>query len=316
MKTTRICIQAPALLSPPPVRYKRDEYPYYIEADPRVDCFPHEDYNNMRYGPITYEQVQEISTLPGVSSYNVRYMTGGICDSLIRGFDYYNTYDYTARLVVEGTLKEITTEPYGLIAWPSAAFYMTDIEILAGDAELENLLYYGVNQETPYLGVLYNSFYTDELRDYLNYPAPIGDGSAGYNDGFDWGGVNVEITSVASNTYIYDYDYLNSIMEPGGRYVLILRFSRIENEDDYHLQRFYCSLYDFLTEPWCKAVWDVTDAPENYLELEEYAPLKECIEITQQDLHTFDVVYTNDMSVIKQVARRQYEHLPGQMALP
>ena len=83
-----------------PVKYKRDEYPFYIEADPRVDCFPHEDYNNMRYKPITQEQVRKIASLPGVSSYNVRYMTGGICDSLIRGFDYYKTYDYTARLVI------------------------------------------------------------------------------------------------------------------------------------------------------------------------------------------------------------------------
>ena len=90
-----------------PARNKKDEYPFYIEADSRVDYLEYLDSDDIRYKPIKQEQIEKIVSFPGVSSYNVRYMTGGICDSLIRGFDYYDTYDYTARLVVECTLEEI-----------------------------------------------------------------------------------------------------------------------------------------------------------------------------------------------------------------
>ena len=83
---------------------------------------------------------------------------------------------------------------------------------------------------------------------------------------------------------------------------MVLRFIRAIPEDrDYHCQYTYMSLYDFLTEPWCQAIWDVTDAPENYLELEEYAPLRECVEITNADVHTLDVVYSDNMEVIQQI---------------
>ena len=58
---------------------------------------------------------------------------------------------------------------------------------------------------------------------------------------------------------------------------------------------------DGLSEHFCPAVWNITDAPENYLELPEYAPLQKLVEITRTDLYTFDVVYAEDMSAIRRL---------------
>ena len=280
-----------------PAEYKNTEFPYYIESDPRVDAFPAEYYNEMRYDPITQEQIDTILAMPPVSSSYKRYMTGGITEGFYRISDYSDNYDYTARLIVEGTFKEFnSTGTFGRYAGgDKGGFYLEDCEIIAGQADFENLLW---PQTENTLGICYSKFAAPDRVYQLNHP-PKGTSQ----EAFYWDiGNGAPISSVQTYSYKYLPKYLTTNLEVGRRYVMVLRFNRAETEDrDYPLQYAGMSLYDFLTEPWCQAIWDVTDASENYLELEEYAPLRECVEITNADVHTLDIVYTDNMEVIQQI---------------
>ena len=280
-----------------PATYKNAEQPYYIEADPRVDCFPIDVYNEMRYEPLTQEQIEAISALPYVSSTYVRYMTGGICDSMTRCGDYLTAYDFSARLVIEGTLTEISQKPFGSYLSNNSTLFINDIEILAGEADAEHLAWMPDGNMGLLCDEILARVYGGRSIESFNAFPPDINASNSLTMGH-----NTEIVSVPSNTYVYNYDYLNSNLKVGNRYVFIARFPRADKGDKhYWYQRTSTFLYDFLTEPWCKSIWDITNAPDNYLELEEFESLQKCIEITNQDIHTFDVVYTDDMSVIKQV---------------
>lgn len=52
---------------------------------------------------------------------------------------------------------------------------------------------------------------------------------------------------------------------------------------------------------WWPYIYPLKGLPENYLELEEFAPLRELVQITNDDLRTFDVVYTDGMDTIRRV---------------
>ncbi|NLW02297.1 MAG: hypothetical protein GX027_03420 [Clostridiaceae bacterium] len=43
------------------------------------------------------------------------------------------------------------------------------------------------------------------------------------------------------------------------------------------------------------SIWILAGKPENYLETEEFARVREIIDITNRDLITFDIVYTSDI---------------------
>ena len=88
-------------------KYKNIDFPYYIEADPRVDAYPAEEYNEMGYAKITEDMVKQIDELKYISKTYKRYMTAGICDNLYRKNDN-GSYDYAARLIVEGTLVNMS----------------------------------------------------------------------------------------------------------------------------------------------------------------------------------------------------------------
>ncbi|MBQ9858565.1 MAG: hypothetical protein IJO77_06140, partial [Oscillospiraceae bacterium] len=186
-----------------PAEYKNTEFPYYIEADPRVDAFPAEFYNEMRYDPITQEQIDTILAMPPVSSSYKRYMTGGIVEEFYRISDYNDNYDYAARLIIEGTLREVNTaDEFGLYitAIVSGGLYLEDCEIIAGQADIENISW-------PYtentIGVCYRKIpYSEESM--LQSP-PAGN----WQEGINWGGANgAPVTSVQTYSYKYFPEYL------------------------------------------------------------------------------------------------------------
>ena len=111
-----------------------------------------------------------------------------------------------------------------------------------------------------------------------------------------WGGY----CNVILKNYPYDLDVQNR-WNTGDRFVFVFRFSRNPNPTEPVFQALSLNLYDWSSEHFCPAVWNITDAPENYLEKPEYAPLKKLIEITESDLNTLDVVYTGNMRTIKLV---------------
>ncbi|NLE04261.1 MAG: hypothetical protein GX638_05585 [Crenarchaeota archaeon] len=92
----------------------------------------------------------------------------------------------------------------------------------------------------------------------------------------------------------YDADHIKGLTI-GDRYVFIGRFEPMVDPTMFFLS-------DHLINPWCEAAQSIECQPANYLDNEEYAALRKLIELTNSDVHTFDVVYTDDISAIMRFA--------------
>ncbi|MBO7739041.1 MAG: ABC transporter permease, partial [Oscillospiraceae bacterium] len=64
---------------------------------------------------------------------------------------------------------------------------------------------------------------------------------------------------------------------------------------------------------WWPYAYDVTDLPENYIEGEEFAPLRELIKITDDDIHTMDVIYAEDMRTIRRYQEGKFLLMEGRL---
>jgi len=102
-------------------------------------------------------------------------------------------------------------------------------------------------------------------------------------------------TALIMPNHKYGAEFAASL-EYGRRYVFVARYDDVDHAGAYYLS-------DYLTETWSETVWDVTDAPENYLETEEYADIKRVVDIINTNDHTFDIVYTDDTESIMRFAR-------------
>ena len=67
---------------------------------------------------------------------------------------------------------------------------------------------------------------------------------------------------------------------------------------------------------WWPYFIDITDLPENWLELDEFSDLRELIHITNDDVHTFDVVYGDDMAAQRRVAEGRMVCEEGRFLTP
>lgn len=101
----------------------------------------------------------------------------------------------------------------------------------------------------------------------------------------------------------FGQSFVNSL-EPGGRYVLAGTWSVDYTPDN---PKGVWSYKLGLREGWdyFEPYWDITGAPENYLETDEFSQLRELIEITESDRFTYDMVYTSDMRSIPRFAEKK-----------
>ena len=110
---------------------------------------------------------------------------------------------------------------------------------------------------------------------------------------------------------VYSFEFLESLI-PGERYIIIGRLEPLDiigpiSDTPAPV------LSDWLTTGWWPQVFPLTGMPDNYLELDGCALLRELIEITNADPHTFDVVYTGDMSSIRRIAEGTMTMYEGRM---
>ncbi|MDR1589962.1 MAG: ABC transporter permease [Oscillospiraceae bacterium] len=273
----------------------------YMNADPRVASRYSEEerayyLDELRYQPLSREQLDAISGLPYITSFDTRYMTVGVSDTYYRPDDGSPFYNYTTRCIVEGTLAEIK---YGA---------STNLMGSTEEGEFYRFDWLVLNDCTPIAGAG-----DDWSHDYAtllvesNAVKPYMRSSVGGS----------ERSVTYTHDYIYDTAYLEGLT-PGNRYVFVLRFDPLEALPNVTegRQKYTLYLYDHLAEPWCGSIWPVTGAPDDYLETEEYAPLRELVEITNADIHTFDMVYTDDMSTIPRFAEGQMVIADGRALTP
>ena len=224
-------------------------------------------------------------------------MTAGVSPEYYRMDADHHFFPHASRCVLAATIQDKADE------WPSFAstYYassawnwflasveeggqkvlaLTDCEVLAGDPDW---LWGG---EPQYVRILTPD---DEHRDdYVQM----------YE--MDYSTIRTCMLSIDPHLYLEDV----AALTPGRRYVFVLRNNLTEqvgvpfNEEWVHG---FCVGDDSLTD-WWPYFTDITDLPEGWLETEEFAPLRELIQVTNDDVHTFDVVYGDDMKSIRRVS--------------
>ena len=251
--------------------------------------------------PITDMELEDLCTIPGVADVEVRVMTAGVSEYLrTTDYDYravQTDYPYEFRLILEATVSEIKKLQGEDLSWtvvavmgencdPETSRILTleDIQVIGGEPEV--------------LPLHMNN--GDELMAFA-FPESTR-GQMGI-----WGYGNF-VFLFQNRLYPDDMTQL----EPGRRYVFAVRVDL-----SYHDAEFprYVLADDTLLN-WWPYFTDVTDLPENYLEGEDFAPLRELMQITTDDWHTLDVVYAGDMSVIRRAADLRFVPAEGRFLEP
>lgn len=239
--------------------------PFNIYNDSRLSGSKR-SHSGYLYQPLSQEQISSLSELPYVSSLSTRYMTPSVSDKYYRmdeGADYYN---YTSRFIIEGTLSEVK---YGV------KIDISDVNdlILEGCTLLAGNLPSSIEDKKIIIHACANKF------------------EQGSGTGF---GTNSGSIALYDDSFKYDTEYIKKLTL-GDRYVFVGRYDPLSDSILLYLS-------DVLTDRWCEAIQSVEGQPGNYLETKKFTPLNELIELTNSDLHTFDVVYTDDMSAIMRFA--------------
>ena len=248
------------------------------------------DYESTHHEALTKENLEALEALPHIDAVDKRYMTAGVSEGFMRNGGPYANYGYIDRLVIEAT---VTGKGNGTNALNSfVKLRLADVKLLAGDRRtLDEQL--------------------KELKDTANLFVPTVSESGVGTDRHIFAGSG---TGYSVDTFGYDVTRtLTDTIEKGRRYVFVVRAPRYMslNDSDYGFW-----MGDDSLEGWWPYVTDVTDLPENYLETEDFAPLRELIQITDDDTRTFDVVYTGDMASIRRVSRQQLTPVRGRFLEP
>lgn len=241
---------------------------------------------------------QALSALPYVTRIDRRYMTAGVSDVYWRLDTDHNMYNFASRCVIVATIKSVddnvTTTTTDLLdyamynhwqAWYNVA--LEDIQILAGpdDSYLWNLPKQTILVQVlkpEYADKTVLNFVTEGPREAMLSCEPV------------------VFQELADN------------LIPGRSYAFVLRCKTVE---DGFLGHELIIGDDSLTD-WWFPVKDVTDLPDNWLETEEFAALREVIQVTKDDLHTFDVVYGDDMTAIRRVSQERIICEEGRFLTP
>ena len=263
-----------------------------------------ESYRRYTYDSVHHEALRAadlaaLEILPNIDAVDRRYMTAGISEDYGRIDGPYANYGYMDRLVIEATVTGKGLNDYYARSVMSA--YASDgvFNLMLGDVTLL------AGRQDAFDEHLHNLGGRARLIVYT-----IPDGRLGTEDYYKLGGGSGD--SVDSMAYDVTRSLCDSV-EKGRRYVFVVRAQRYASpkESNYGFW-----LGDDSLEGWWPYITDVTDLPEDYLEGEDFAPLRELIQVTNDDLRTFDVVYTDDMASIRRVTRQQLTAAQGRLLGP
>jgi len=273
----------------------------YLYADARTSgMFSGENTDRYNYKEISRADISALENLPHIERAGIRYMTAGVSSDMNRLSDRTDYYDYSARFILEATFSSAYDEPLYTKdpVWVSIdlagshkedglwlnILEFTDIKLLAGSPDW-------------FKAGLANPTEKIQLTAYeLPQDAPDGSSwaidfntSTRYFSVFHYG--------QSYNNELYSRDFIESFV-PGERYIIIGRIEPMADYRDTMYPRGCQVLTDSSTTGWWPQVCSLKGMPENYIELPEFAPLRNMIEITNTDLRTFDVVYTDSMQDI------------------
>ncbi len=248
------------------------------------------NYESTHHEALTRENLEVLEALPYIDAVDKRYMTAGVSEEYMRNGGPYANYGYIDRLVIEAA---VTSKGSVALGFNSAVrLRLADVNLLAGDPRTLDEQLKELNGTANLLAstISESSIGTD-------HHVFVGSGSGYSVDSFGY-----DITRTLTDT-----------IEKGRRYVFVVRAPRYAplNDSGYGFW-----LGDDSLKGWWPYVTDVTDLGPDYLETEEFAQLRQLIQITNDDIHTFDMVYTDDMASIRRVTRQQLTPVQGRFLEP
>ena len=271
----------------------------FLMYDPTGPGTGIEQYDNARYhaAPITDAELEEVelSILPDLAGLELRTMAAGISDYMRQDNLVQDAIMYKERLVLEATVaaREPASDDIFFSVFPSqgmscnkeASCILTldEICVLGGDPDALPLDLPGGNE---LFAMAVSETYRDRAFLWGYYPAVF------FNN----------------RLYAEDMDGL----EAGRRYVFVARVDRSSHDSVKPRLVFG----DDTLLNWWPYFTDITDLPEDYLEGEDFAPLRELIRVTTDDWHTLDVVYAGDMSVIRRATDLRLIPVQGRFLEP
>ena len=277
--------------------------------------------NNVQYKYTNYEDkhqksiskldIESILSLPYVTSVSTRYMTSGISKDYWRKYvlnadfrkDFFNV---SARFVIEATfegIEDVPSRDYDIGAYKIPyigkegllkALHVKDIKLLAGDDDFHRM----VDKEGENLELLiYASPYIN--KDYPYIMMLVGN-------------------AIVLNFYVVNQIYTEQLdtLVTGNRYIFTGRampYNYMGTEAVHSLCFGDDTIYG-----WWPYIYplDKEDLNGNYLEKDKFEPLRELIQVTNDDAHTLDVVYTDDMTTIRRVVDDKILITQGRLLTP
>ena len=251
-------------------------------------------YDSVHHTALNETELEALEALPYIDGVDRRYMTAGVSADYGRIDGPYANYGYMDRLVIEATAVSVGPNPgyeRGLFTGVRTVT-LKDVTLLAGDRRT-------LDEQLRVLdGVARLNIY------------PVKETSAYYkNSRVFLGGLSYNVDCLQ---YDVTWDLLQSV-EKGRRYVFVVRAPRYDNVES---SSYGFWLGDDSLGGWWPYVTDVTGLGPDYLETEGFAPLRQLIQITNDDIRTFDVVYTDDMASIRRVSRQQLTPVRGRFLEP
>jgi len=276
-----------------PMESMKSVFDYFLHTDPTN---PAETYGKVSYADfhqpdLEAETVSLLESLPRVSRTERRYMTAGVSPDYLRADADRSWYAYHARCILTAEIKAI--EPaFGISALMMMndalaekgilALTLTDCEVLAGDPAWLRGFEEQQLELLPARDECKGEYHRITTFDYTTRQAFL---------------------TLDPDLFVSDVEKL----DVGRRYVFVLRNNFADGHGGQYsgaelgpTHMFYVG--DDFRKGWWPYITDITDLPGGWLDTEDFAPLRELIQVTNDDAHTFDVVYGDDMAAIRRVA--------------
>ncbi len=279
-------------------------------------------YKNYHQKSLEEELIEKLGSLPHISRVERRYLTAGVSPDYPRLDTDLTYYPYNYRSVLTATVKSRffssvhDTEPWKTfskmfdslesVEW----LELEDVELLAGNPDwlMDPALKKPYEEHVMYLQTVKEEYQDTEMKTLV---------------------LKIERSKYArlamQTTENHVFPEMGAILQPGHRYLLVLRNNGVDEhvkpmekyEHVYPTGFFHeFEVGDDSLLGWWPYFVDITDLPENWLETDEFADLRELIRVTNDDAHTFDVVYCDDMAAQRRAADKRIVCEDGRFITP
>ena len=287
--------------------YARNELFFLSDpaANPAYAGYPSYEANHLR--SLTEEELETVSALPYVSRVEKRYMTGGIADFdrtyTYNGNDSFAFFHNTSRIVFEGTLDlvykdelKMVSDAFGL--GTKLSLRLTDVKLISGqEKDLEQSRLY-IDEKSLYVQIYVS---LPEREEEFVIPTGLYVRSGGFVK--NW----------------LNWEDLEALV-PGERYLFVASVDPYASgstgiqDEEWVTARFpYVYLGDDSLYSVCDYFTPLTGEPENYLETEKFAGVRQMLEIMETDRRTLDVHYLENMNTLKRYQEGKLMPVQGRM---